>query len=141
MYESVATITGNLSREPELRYTPSGVAVASFSLAVNYRRKNKTTDEWDEQTSFFDVTAWNQLAENVAETLDKGMRVVVVGRLEQQTWKSPEGENRHKVVIIADEVAPSLRWATCQVQRTERGESASAAPSRKPAPTYSEEPF
>ena len=141
MYESVVTITGNVSRDPELRFTPSGVAVASLAVAVNHRRKEKGTDEWIEQVSFYDVTCWNQLAENVSESIMKGARVTVVGRMEQQNWETPDGDKRSKLVVIAEEVAASLKWATCEISRNERGDSVAAPPARKKAADYSQEPF
>jgi single-strand DNA-binding protein len=117
---NTTTITGNLTREPEIRYLRDGQATAQLGVAVNRRWQDRTTQEWQESTSFFDVTCWRDLAENVALSLTKGMRVVVTGRLEQRTWETEEGEHRSKVEITADEVGPSLRFATCDVQRTER---------------------
>lgn len=122
------TIVGNVTRDPELKYTPSGAAVSQFGVAVTRKWQNRTTNQWDEQTSFFDVTCWGQLAENVTESLLKGTRVVVVGRLEQQTWEAPDGTKRSKVQIVADEVSPSLRWATAQVVRNEREQTSPGAP-------------
>jgi len=118
------TVVGNITRDPELRFTASGKAVASFGLAHNHRRFNKQTNDWDEQTSFFDITVWGDMAENVAESIGKGARVIVEGRLEQQQWEDKKtGDNRSKVVIIADEVAPSLRWATCSISRVEKSDN------------------
>jgi single-strand DNA-binding protein len=114
------TITGNATREPELRFTPSGQAVANFGVAVNRRWQNRQTQEWEEAVSFFDVTAWAQLAENVAESVAKGTRVTVTGRLDQRSWETQEGDKRSKVEIVADDVAVSLRWATAEVVRNER---------------------
>ncbi|MHB1535913.1 MAG: single-stranded DNA-binding protein, partial [Acidimicrobiales bacterium] len=113
-------ITGNLTRDPELRFTPTGQATASFGVAVNRRWQNRQTQEWEEATSFFDVICWGQLAENAAQSLGKGARVVVSGRLDQRSWENPEGERRSKIEINADEVAPSLRWATAIVSKNER---------------------
>jgi single-strand DNA-binding protein len=114
------SITGNLTREPELRFTPSGQATASFGVAVNRRWQNRQTQEWEEATSFFDVVCWGQLAENAAQSLSRGSRVLVSGRLDQRSWETPQGERRSKVEITADEVAPSLRWATVQITKNER---------------------
>jgi single-strand DNA-binding protein len=114
------TITGNLTREPEIRYTREGQATAQLGVAVNRRWQDRSTQEWQEATSFFDVVCWRDLAENVALSLSKGMRVVVTGRLEQRSWETEEGEHRSKVEITADEIGPSLRFATADVQRTER---------------------
>ena len=114
------TVVGNLTRDPELRFTASGQAVASFGLAVNRRWQNRQTNEWEEATSFFDITCWAQMAENVSETLQKGARVVVTGRLDQRSWENQDGDRRSKVEIVADEVGPSLRWATAAVTKNER---------------------
>ena len=114
------TITGNLTREPEIRYTKEGQATAQLGVAVNRRWQDRSTQEWQESTSFFDVVCWRDLAENVALSLSKGMRVVVTGRLEQRSWETEDGEHRSKVEITADEIGPSLRFATADVQRTER---------------------
>jgi single-strand DNA-binding protein len=117
---NTTTITGNLTREPEIRYTREGQATAQLGVAVNRRWQDRTTQEWQEATSFFDVICWRDLAENVALSLTKGMRVVVTGRLEQRTWETEDGEHRSKVEITADEVGPSLRYATADVQRVDR---------------------
>ncbi|MAG03422.1 MAG: single-stranded DNA-binding protein [Acidimicrobiaceae bacterium] len=143
-FDNTVTLVGNITRDPELRFTPAGIAVANFGLAWN--RKNR---DGEESVSFFDITCWRDLAENVAESLSKGNRVVVYGRLDQQTWENDNGERRSKVEVIADEVAPSLRWATADVTRTEfKGEAGGSAasgggPAPRPAPTHStdEEPF
>lgn len=116
------TLIGNVTRDPELRFTASGQALASFGVAVNRRWQNRQTNEWEEQVSFFDVTCWQQMAENVAESITKGTRVVVNGRLDQRSWETQDGDKRSKVEIVADEVAPSLRYATAQIVRNERRE-------------------
>jgi single-strand DNA-binding protein len=150
--DNTVTITGNATREPELRFTPSGQAVASFGMAVNRRWQNRQTQEWEEAVSFFDVTAWAQLAENAAETVAKGTRVTVTGRLDQRSWENQEGEKRSKVEIVADDVAVSLRWATAEVMRNERSDGAGSgggrpsgggAPRNDAPPPYNpdEEPF
>ncbi len=141
------TLVGNLTRDPELRYTPSGAATCQFGLAVNRRWQNKTNNEWEEATSFFNVVAWRELAENVGESLQKGARVLVTGRLEQRSWDTPDGEKRSVVEVIADEVGPSLRWATAQVVRNERrggqetGGAGSGTRTASEPPPYDEEPF
>lgn len=116
------TLTGNITRDPELRFTPSGQAVATFGLAVNRRWQNRQTNEWEEQVSFFDVKCWAQMAENVSESLGRGTRVVVSGRLEQRSWETDNGDKRSKVEVVADEIAPSLRWATAQITKNERSD-------------------
>jgi len=118
--DNTVTLVGNVTRDPELRYTPSGQTVATFGLAVNRRWQNRQTQEWEEQVSFFDVKSWAGLAENVAESVAKGTRVIVTGRLEQRSWETDNGDKRSKVEVVADEIAPSLRWATAQVQKIER---------------------
>jgi single-strand DNA-binding protein len=118
--DNSVSLVGNCTRDPELRFTPSGQAVATFGLAVNRRWQNRQTNEWEEATSFFDVTCWQQLAENVSESVQKGTRVVVTGRLDQRSWETQDGEKRSKVEVVADEVAPSLRWATAEITKNER---------------------
>ena len=112
MADSTVTIVGNLTRDPEIRYTAGGAAKASFGVAVSRRWQNRQTQEWEEQTSFFNVVCWREMAENVSESIGKGSRVVVTGRLEQRSWETENGEKRSVVEIVADEVGPSLRWAT-----------------------------
>lgn len=116
------TVVGNATRDPELRFTPSGQAVATFGLAVNRRWQNRQTQEWEEKVSFFDVTSWREMAENVAESVQKGTRVIVTGRLEQRSWETNDGEKRSKIEIVADEVGPSLRYATAGVTKNERSD-------------------
>jgi len=118
--DNSVTVVGNITRDPELRFTPSGQAVASFGIAVNRRWQNRANNEWEEQTSFFDIKCWAQLAENVSESLGRGARVVVTGRLEQRSWQTDQGDKRSKVEIVADDVAPSLRWATAQISKNEK---------------------
>jgi single-strand DNA-binding protein len=128
------SITGNVVENPELRFTSGGTAKASFSVAVTRRRKR--AQEWVEETSFFDVVCWRELAENVAESVSRGTRVVVAGRLEQRTYTAKDGNERSVVEIVADEVAPSLRWATCSVTRNERRNSQGDG-GRQPTPARS----
>lgn len=130
MPDNTVTVVGNVTRDPELRFTPSGQAVASFGIAVNRRWQNKSNQEWEEQTSFFDVKCWAQMAENVSESLQRGSRVLVSGRLEQRSWESENGEKRSKIEIVADEVAPSLRWATADVKKNERRDGGSGGGSQ-----------
>ena len=116
------SVTGNVTRDPELRFTPAGQAVASFGLAVNRSWQNRQTKEWEEQTSFFDVKCWAQLGQNVSDTLVKGTRVVVTGRLEQRSWETDQGDKRSAVEIVAEEVGASLLFATADITRNERRE-------------------
>src|SRR5947208_14683193 len=116
--DNQVVIVGNLTRDPELRYTPNGAALVKFGVAVSRRVKDDATGQWkDADTSFFDVTAWRSLAENVAETLTQGTRVAVVGRLRTNTWETPEGERRSKVGREAAELGPSPTWAPAQSHR------------------------
>ena len=133
MADSTITIAGNLTRDPELRFTQGGRAVASFAVAVSYRFQSN--GEWKEESSYFDVTAWGTLGENIASSLTKGTRVVVSGRLQQRRYETKEGEKRSAVEIVADEVGPSLRWATATVERTQRSgnEGGTGGTSRPPA--------
>jgi single-strand DNA-binding protein len=117
---NTVTIVGNLTRDPELRYTPSGQANASFGVAVNRRWMNRQTNEWEERVSFFNVVCWREMADNVSESLAKGSRVVVTGRLEQRSWETDNGEKRSVVEIVADEIGPSLRFATAQITKNDR---------------------
>jgi single-strand DNA-binding protein len=132
------TITGNITREPELRYTPSGVSKVSFGVAVNRSWRNQQTQEWEEATSFFNVVAWRQLADNAAATLQKGSRVVVTGRLEQRSWETEQGDKRSIVEITADDIAASLRFATAEIHKVERSGPGDGG-GRRPAPAASGE--
>jgi single-strand DNA-binding protein len=120
MADNTITIVGNLTRDPEIRYTATGQANARLGVAVSRRWQNRQTNEWEERTSFFNVVAWADMAENISDTLSKGMRIMVSGRLEQRSWETEQGEKRSVVEIVADEVGPSLRWATADVKRSER---------------------
>ena len=114
--ETTITVVGNLTDDPELRFTPNGAAVANFRLAVTPRVREG--DSWkDGETSFFRINGWRQLAEHVAESLSKGDRAVVIGRLKSRSWETPEGDKRSVVEVEADEVAPSLRWAIAKPER------------------------
>lgn len=127
--DNAVTIVGNCTRDPELRYTNGGMQVAGFGVAINQRRRNNETGQWEDgETSYFDVTCFRELAENVAETISKGTRVIVSGTLRQRSWETPDGDRRSKVEIVADEVGPSLRWATASVERMGRSGGDGGAP-------------
>lgn len=113
------TLIGNLVDDPELRFTPNGVAMAKVRFAVN-RRYQDRNGEWQENTSFFGGTLWRDAAENCAESLTKGARVIVTGRLEQRSWETKDGDKRSVVEVAIDEIGPSLRWATAAVTRSPR---------------------
>ncbi len=117
------TVVGNLTRDPELRFTPNGTPVASFSVAVNKRTKEKGSEEWVNSADFFNVVVWFKLAENCAESLSKGDRVLITGKLSQESWEDREGQKRTSVRIIANVVAPSLEFASCRIEKNERVET------------------
>ena len=145
-FDNTVTVIGNVTRDPELRFTPGGMAVASFGVAWNRRKQ-----DGEEEVSFFDITCFRDLAENVAESVAKGTRVVIFGTLQQRSWETQDGEKRSKVEILADEVAPSLRWATAEVRKNDRsggggprsGGSSGGRPVANEPPPYDsdEEPF
>jgi len=145
MADNTITLVGNLTRDPELRFTANGRAVASFGIAVG--RRYQVNGEWQEQTSYFNITAWGDLGENAAASLSKGARIVVTGRLEQREYTTREGDKRTAIDVIADELGPSLRWATAQVERTPRKEGGakkpggSTSPAGEASPFEGEEPF
>ncbi|HJM20383.1 MAG TPA: single-stranded DNA-binding protein [Acidimicrobiales bacterium] len=118
-FDNNVVLVGNVTRDPELRFTQGGAAVCGFGIAWNQR-----SNQGEDKAHYFDVSCWRDLAENVAESVTKGMRVVVYGRLDYRNWEGQNGEKRSAVQIVADEVSPSIRWATAQVRRNERGESA-----------------
>jgi len=116
MADTHVTLTGNLTADPELKYTPNGAAVANFRIAVTARVRDGET--WrDGETSYFRVNAWRALGEHVTDSLAKGDRAVVIGRLKSRSWETPEGDKRSVVEVEADEVAPSLRWAVAKPER------------------------
>jgi single-strand DNA-binding protein len=128
MPDTTTIICGNLTDAPELKFTPNGAAVANFRVAVTTRVREG--EGWkDGDTSFFRVTAWRQLAENATESLSKGDRVIVVGRLKARSWETPEGERRSVVEIDAEEIGPSLRWATAKPERATAGSTSKPKPS------------
>jgi len=146
------TIVGNLTRDPELRFTQTGQAKATLGVAVSRRWQNRQTQEWEEATSFFDVVCWREQAENASESLARGSRVIVTGRLEQRSWETPDGDKRSKVEVVADEIGPSLRWATASITKNERrGPDGGGGAPRAAAPVgagaggggndFDEEPF
>ena len=156
MPDNTITIVGNITRDPELKFLNSGQAAVRLSVAVNRRWQNRQTQEWEERVSYFEVTGYGPMAENAANTLSKGTRVVVTGRLEQRSWETESGDKRSIVEINADEIAPSLRYATAVVTKTPRAEGqsgygaggssaprASAPASSAPQGSYGfdEEPF
>ena len=124
--DNTITLVGNITDDPELRFTPSGSAVANFTIAVNRRYKDQSGQWQDKLDGFFKCNCWRDMAENVAESLQKGMRVMVVGRLQQRSWDDQEGNKRSAFEIQVDEVGPSLRWATASVTKSSRSSGAAA---------------
>lgn len=124
------TVVGNLTREPELRYLQSGRGVCNMGLAAS--RRYMQNNEWQEQTTFFNLTLWGEAGENAAATFKKGMRVIVTGRIESREYEH-EGQKRTAFDLIVDEMGPSVRWARCEVEKTTReGAATAAAPAGKP---------
>jgi single-strand DNA-binding protein len=149
--DNVITIVGNLTDDPELRFTPSGVAVASCRVAVNRRTRNQQTNEWEDKLDgYFTVNVWRDHAENIAESLSRGNRVLVTGRLTSRSYQDKEGQTRWVTEIEADEICPSLRWATAQITKVNRSgngrasggdASWSSAPPPVSAPAADDVPF
>ena len=140
MPDNTITVVGNVTRDPELKFLNSGQAAIRLSIAVNRRWQNRQTQEWEERVSYFEVTGYGSMAENAANSLQKGARVVVTGRLEQRSWETDNGDKRSIVEINADEIAPSLRWATAVITRTPRAEGGNFASSDRSAAARSNEP-
>ena len=151
MADNAITVVGNITRDPELKFLNSGQAALKLSIAVNRRWQNRQTQEWEERVSFFEVVGYGAMAENAANSLTKGARVIVSGRLEQRSWETENGDKRSIVEINADEIGPSLKWATAVVTRTPRAEGSNFQSSDRPAAAprtnepssyaFDEEPF
>jgi single-strand DNA-binding protein len=146
--DTTITLVGNLVDDPELRFTPSGAAVAKFRVASTPRYLDKTTNEWkDGESLFLQCNIWRQAAENVAESLTKGMRVILTGRLKQRSYETKEGEKRTVFEVEVDEVGPSLRNATAKVTRTQGQRGSGAAGGNggggfsAPAADFNEDPW
>ena len=122
--DTVITVIGNLTADPELRFTASGAAVASFTIASTPRTFDRNSNEWkDGEALFLRCSLWRQAAENAAESLTRGMRVIAQGRLQQRSYETREGEKRTVIELQVDEIGPSLRYASAKVNRTQRGSS------------------
>ena len=120
--DTIITVVGNLTADPELRFTPSGAAVANFTVASTPRTFDKNSNEWkDGEALFLRCSVWRQAAENVAESLQRGSAVIVQGRLKQRSYETKEGEKRTVYELDVDEIGPSLRWATAKVTKASRG--------------------
>jgi single-strand DNA-binding protein len=118
--DNVVTLVGNITDEPELRFTPGGAAVANFTVAVNRRFRNQDGSWDDKLDGFFRCSCWRDMAENVSESLHKGSRIIVTGRLQQRSWDDNDGNKRSTIEVQVDEVGPSLRWATAQITKARR---------------------
>lgn len=126
--DTVITVVGNLTGDPELRFTPSGAAVSNFTIASTPRSFDKATNEWEDgEALFLRCTVWRQAGENVAESLTRGARVIAQGRLQQRSYVTKEGEKRTSIELQVDEIGPSLKYATAKVNRTTRGSTDAAA--------------
>lgn len=150
MSDNAITVIGNITRDPELKFMNNGQAAVRISVAHNRRWQNRQTQEWEERVSYLGVVAYGALAENVANSLVRGSRVIVAGRLEQRSWTTEAGEERSIMEINADEIAPSLRFATAEVTKNPRPDSnerpanrSSAAPvaGGSAMAAFDEEPF
>jgi single-strand DNA-binding protein len=151
MADNTITIVGNVTRDPELKFLNSGQAALKLSVAVNRRWQNRQTQEWEERVSYFEVVGYGSLAENAANSLSKGSRVIVNGRLEQRSWETENRDKRSIVEINADEIGPSLKWATAAVTKTPRAEGGNFQSNDRPAAAprsnepsshaFDEEPF
>ncbi|MCX6444176.1 MAG: single-stranded DNA-binding protein [Actinobacteria bacterium] len=140
--DTTITMIGNLVDDPELRFTPSGAAVAKFRVASTPRYLDKTTNEWkDGESLFLQCQIWRQAAENVAESLTKGMRVILSGRLKQRSYETKEGEKRTVFEVEVDEVGPSLRNATAKVTRTQRAAGSGGAAAPAAAEAFNDDPW
>jgi single-strand DNA-binding protein len=126
MNGNLITLVGNLTGDPDVRFTSAGKAYAKFSIADNFSYKKG--DDWEKKTSFFDCTAWGDIAENIAESLTQGARVIACGRVEQQNWETEEGERRSKLAVEIDSIGPDLRFAVAEVTKIEQ--EGSSAPKR-----------
>jgi len=156
MADTSITIIGNITKDPEVRFANSGVAMISFSVAVNKSKKNRETNEWENEAHFFDCVAIGDIAQNFADSFTKGNRVIVVGELQQRKYQAQDGTEKTKVELFANEIGASVRWATTTIARTERAEGGSKpfignqhtngtpAPRQAPRqaqPQFDEEPF
>lgn len=137
--DNMAIITGTAGKDPELRYTTGGSGVASFSVATNRRWKRRNSDEWDEETTWHNVVVWGELGEHVAQSIRKGNRVTVTGRISNRSYDDREGNKKYISEIVADTVAAELRFATAEVERVERDKP---RPQQDAPPAYGgDEPF
>jgi len=141
--DTIITVVGNLTADPELRFTPSGAAVANFTVASTPRTFDRQTSEWrDGEAMFLNCAVWRQAAENVAESLQKGMRVIVQGRLRSRSYETRDGERRTVFEVDVDEIGPALRYATAKITRNVSGSSQNQGGSARPsAGSHGDDPW
>ena len=140
--DTTITVIGNLTSDPELSFTPSGSAVANFTVASTPRTFDRQSNEWkDGETLFLRASIWREAAENVAESLTKGMRVIIEGRLKSRSYETKEGEKRTVIELEVDEIGPSLKYANAKVNRTQRNGNQPAATSRNTPPAAQNDPW
>jgi single-strand DNA-binding protein len=130
--ENTVVLVGNITGDPELRYSPQGVPVLTVGLAVTRRWLDRASDKWNEETSFFDLVCWRDLAEHVRESLRRGNRVIAVGRLVQRSWEDRDGNRRSRIEVLVDDIGPSLRFATASVVPVERRALSASPPAASP---------
>jgi single-strand DNA-binding protein len=119
MNDAEVRLIGNVTRDPEFKVTQGGQNRVTFSVAINKRQKNEHTGQWENgEPEFHDVVCWRDLAENVMESVTRGTRVIVVGRLSKRSWEGEDGKKQYRVEVVADDVAPSLRWAIAEIRKT-----------------------
>ena len=141
MVDNSVTIVGTLTADPEVRVTDGGATLANIRFVQNKRTRTSEGEWVDGDPMFFQGTVWNDMADNASSTLQKGMRVIVVGRLNYRSWETQDGQNRSMVDIAIDEIGPSLRWARANVERTSGGGSVSEAPKARDDFEENEAPF
>ena len=137
--DNTVTLSGNLTKDPELRYTTSGRGVASAGMAVN--RRYQVNGEWQEEVSFFNLVAWSEIGEHLAASTHKGDRILVTGRLTQRSYEDREGNSRSVTEVVVEDAGPSLKWAECTVERVERDSGRGSSGNTGAAPLPDEEPF
>jgi single-strand DNA-binding protein len=138
---TTVTLTGRLTRDPELKFSAAGKAIARFSVVTSRRVKDQRTNEWsDTDTTFWDCTAFGELASNLAESLLKGTAVIVSGHASQEEWTGKDGEKRRSLKVIAEDVAPSLRWASVKVAKAARSSGQAQQPRTEEDPWANDRP-
>lgn len=140
-HKNTTTVKGNLTSDPDVKITKTGTTLLTFSIANNRSYKPKGSDEWQEETSFFDITVWGDLAEDAAEILEKGLEVTVDGRLKQDTWTTDDGSKRSKVGIVADDITVSVRALESITRKVRSGNGSAPRQAQRNAPVPTDDPF